>query len=55
MKKSVKFSPEVLERAVRMGVDARGPRESQWAAMVSIAAKIGWRIGNFLSSDERGK
>ena len=41
MKKSVKFSPEVQERAVRMVVEAQGQHESQWAAIVSIAAKIG--------------
>jgi transposase len=41
MRKSVKFSPEVRERAVRMVVEHRGEYESQWAAVVSIAAKIG--------------
>ncbi len=41
MKKSVKFSPEVQERAVRMVVEAQGQHESQWSAIVSIAAKIG--------------
>jgi transposase len=41
MKKSVKFSPEVIERAVRMVFEARDQYESQWAAIVSIAAKIG--------------
>ena len=41
MKKSLKFSPEVQERAVRMVVEARAQHESQWAAIVSIAAKIG--------------
>ena len=41
MKKSVKFSPEVQERAVRMVVEARAQHESQWPAIVSIAAKIG--------------
>jgi transposase len=41
MKKSVKFSPEVRERAVRMVLEHRGEYESQWAAVVSIAAKIG--------------
>jgi transposase len=40
-KKSVKFSPEVIERAVRMVFEARGEYESQWAAIVSIAGKIG--------------
>jgi transposase len=41
MKKSLKFSPEVQERAVRMVVEAKAQHESQWAAIVSIAAKIG--------------
>ena len=41
MKKSVKFSPEVQERAVRMVVEAQGQHDSQWAAIESIAAKIG--------------
>jgi transposase len=41
MKKSVKFSPEVQERAVRMVVEGRGQHDSQWAAIESIAAKIG--------------
>ena len=41
MKASMKFSPEVQERAVRMVAEARGQHDSQWAAIVSIAAKIG--------------
>ena len=35
------FSPEVRERTVRMVVEHRGEHASQWAAIVSIAAKIG--------------
>ncbi len=41
MKKSVKFSPEVHERAVRMVMESRGQQDSQWAAIESIGAKIG--------------
>jgi len=41
MKKSVKFSPEVRERAVRMVGEVQGQHDSQWAAIESIAAKIG--------------
>jgi transposase-like protein len=41
MKKSVKFSPEVRERAVRLVSECRGDHPSQWAAIESIAAKIG--------------
>ncbi len=41
MKKTPKYSPEVAERAVRMVFEAQGQYESQWAAIVSIASKIG--------------
>jgi transposase len=41
MRKSPKFSPEVVERAVRMVFDAKDQYPSQWAAIESIAAKIG--------------
>lgn len=39
--KSNKFSPEVRERAVRMVQEHRSEYSSQWAAVESIAAKIG--------------
>ena len=39
--KSPKFSPEVRERAVRMVGEHAAEHASQWAAIVSIAAKIG--------------
>jgi transposase len=41
MKKSNKFSPEVRERAVRMVQEHRGEYPSLWAAVESIAPKIG--------------
>jgi transposase len=41
MNKSNKFSPEVRERAVRMIQEHRGEYPSLWAAVESIAPKIG--------------
>ncbi len=41
MNKSNKFSPEVRERAVRMVQEHRGEYPSLWAAIESIAPKIG--------------
>jgi len=41
MRKSAKFSPEVVDRAVRMVFDAKDQYPSQWAAIESISAKIG--------------
>jgi transposase len=38
---SKKFSPEVRERAVRIVFEHQHEYESQWAAMASIAEKIG--------------
>jgi transposase len=40
-KKSNRFSPEVRERAVRMVQQHRGEYPSLWAAIESIAPKIG--------------
>jgi transposase len=40
-KTSNRFSPEVRERAVRMVQEHGGDHASQWAAIGSIAAKIG--------------
>ena len=41
MNKSPKFSPEVRERAVRMVLEHREQYPSLWAAVQSLAPKIG--------------
>lgn len=54
--RSKKFSPEVRERAVRMVQEHRGEHTSQWAAIVSIAAKIGCTaqtLSNWVRQAER--
>ena len=40
-KTSARYSPEVRARAVRMVLDHQADHPSQWAAIVSIAMKIG--------------
>jgi transposase-like protein len=40
-KGNARYSPEVRERAVRMVFDHQHEHESQWAAMKSVAGKIG--------------
>jgi transposase len=40
-KKSTRYSPEVMERAVRLVFESREQYESQWAAIESVAGKIG--------------
>lgn len=41
MTKSRRFSPEVRERAVRLVREHQGDYDTQWAAITSIASKIG--------------
>ena len=41
MSKSIRYSPEVKKRAVRMVFDHQREYPSQWQAVVSIATKIG--------------
>lgn len=41
MPRSNRYSPEVRARAVRMVLEHRDAHESEWAAMKSIAEKIG--------------
>jgi transposase len=52
----LKFSLEVRERAVRMVGEHRGEHASRWAAIVSIAAKIGCTaqtLSNWVKQAER--
>ena len=37
----MRFSPEVRQRAVRMVIESQNDYDSQWAAISSIAPKIG--------------
>jgi transposase len=41
MSRQTRFSPEVRERAVRLVQEHRGEYETTWAAIKSIASKIG--------------
>ena len=58
MRKSPKFSPEVVERAVRMVFEAKDQYPSQWAAIESIAGKIGCTaetLRRWVRQAERGR
>ena len=51
-----KYSPEVRERAVRMVFDHAGDYPSQWAAIESVAGKIGCAaqtLSNWVKQAER--
>ncbi|WP_404997319.1 IS3 family transposase [Enterobacter sp. SLBN-59] len=41
MTKNTRFSPEIRQRAVRMVIESQNDYDSQWAAISSIAPKIG--------------
>ena len=44
MSKATRYSPEVRERAVRMVFEHQAEYPSQWAALGSMAAKIGCTV-----------
>ncbi len=57
-KRTPPYSPEVRARAVRMVVDHQSEHASQWAAISSIAAKIGCSgetLRNWIRQSERDK
>lgn len=55
MKKSTTFSPEVRERAVRLVQEHRQDYQSLWAAVQSIAPKIGSNTSTLLEWVKRSE
>ena len=58
MSPSNKYSPEVRERAVRMVLEHQSGHDSQWAAIESIAEKIGCTsetLRKWVRQDERDR
>ena len=56
MSKARRYSPEVRERAVRLVLEAAPNHTSQWAAIRSIAEKIGCTpqtLANWIRKSER--
>src|ERR1041384_5829754 len=51
---SVRYAPEVRERAVRMVREHAGEHASQWEAIGSIAAKIGCTAGTLRKWGRQG-
>ena len=57
-KRTAPYSPEVRARAVRMVLDHQGEHASEWAAITSIAVKIGYSgetLRNWIRQSERDK
>jgi transposase len=58
MSKARRYSPEVRERAVRLVLEAAPNHASQWAAIRSIAEKIGCTpqtLSSWIQQAERGQ
>jgi len=55
MSRATRYSPEVRERAIRLLEEHRGEYASEWAAMVSIAGKVGCTAETLRSWVRRGE
>jgi len=56
MSKSMRYAPEIRERAVRLVQEAQKDHQSQWAAIQSVAEKIGCThetLRRWVRQDER--